>query len=653
MLKGTRTTALVALAGLVASGAMAQTQTAPTFVRLSADQGPPRAREVHVLRERRVDLDLAVLGGAGSAYAQRMRLEFFPDVSYTAILDRVTHTADGVTWSGHLAGLPLSTAVFARVGGAITGSVASRLGQFTVESDGLGGYTVQQIDSGISQQLQNDAIIPPAIGPSTGLRLAPRRASAPSHDAVVDVLVVYTENIVALQGGGIDALEAKTHVMIGVADTAFRAAGTGGVRLARMRQVEWVGAQPRGDDESSRAEMLNQLQQLDAVRAARDQYAADVVTLLWDAADTHIGGFASLLTRDQDTPGDYAFNVIDYRLMLFPVYSHELGHTMGLSHDWYDGGGKGWRPSSNGFTNHEERFYTIMATAGSCYVGVATTGCLSVPFFSDPNRSFMGVPIGVPIGTNLGCTAGNADNPPCDADAVSTLAETAPIVAGYRHHRNRLTSGQSLGPGQILRANGAACSLAYQGDGNLVARYTDRTAYWASGTGGGGAGSMVMQHDGNLVLRDAVGTPVWATHTGGNSGASVAIQRDCNIVVRATEGTALWASGVKRPPPPRHPITPIIYSIKFEPTTVEWGSCSTVRWDADGVTYSSTKTTPNGTTTLQEIDEPLNLHEWSFAVNVCPVSNEGAGNLTFTITVFGDEGTTPVEATATLIVTAP
>ena len=578
-----------------------------------------------------------------------MRLEFFPDVSYTAVLDRVTLTANGVTWLGHLEGLPLSTAVFARVGGAIAGFVESRLGQFTVESDALGGYTVQQIDSGISQQLQNDAIIPPAIGPSTGLRPPlPSRASAPSSDAVVDILVVYTENIVALQGGGIDALEAKTHVMIGVADTAFRAAGTGGVRLAGMRQVQWVGAQ------QDKGEVLNQLRQHDAVRAARDKYAADVVTLLWDVGDRTLGGFAYLLTRDQDAPEDSAFNVIHYSSMLFkPLYPHELGHNMGLAHDWHTGGGQGWRPSSNGFTNYEERFYTIMAIADSCYFGGATTGCLLVPFFSDPNRSFMGFPIGVPIGTNLGCTAGNNDNPPCDADAVSTLAETAPIVAGYRHHGNRLTSGQSIGPGQILRAKGAACSLAYQGDGNLVARHTDRTAYWASGTANRGAGSLVMQRDGNLVLRDAVRTPVWATHTAGNPEASVAIQRDCNIVVRATDGTPLWASGVKRPPSPRHPITPIIYSVNFVPTTVEWGTCSNVKWDADGVTYSYDLINPNGTFHGGEGDVLLNTHEWSYGYSICPVSNGGVGNLTFTITVFGDEGTTPVEATATLIVTAP
>ena len=164
--------------------------------------------------------------------------------------------------------------------------------------------------------------------------------------------------------------------------------------------------------------------------------------------------------------------------MLDLTFTHELGHNMGLSHDWYESGRGAWLPSAHGFVSLEGRFNTLMADNTKCMDVLGAT-CSRLPVFSDPNSTHMGFPTGVAIGTNLNCTSGNVDNLPCDTDAVSTLAETAPIVAGYRHHSNRLDTGQSFGAGQFLRpAPGAACSLLYKNDGDLVAAYTDGTQYW-------------------------------------------------------------------------------------------------------------------------------------------------------------------------------
>ena len=254
---------------------------------------------MHILRERQVDLDLTALGGSGSADPRLLRLEFFPDVSYTAALNRKAVTASGVTWSGYLMGVPLSTAVFARVGGEVAGVVASPLGHFALESDGAGSYTVQQIDrSTRGQQTYNDAIVPPS-GPRAGVDIPGRAvSSAPASDSVVDVLVAYTTSAVARQPGGIDTLKAKTHVMIGVADTALRAAGTGGVRLAGTLEVELAVE----DDiiYGVRGRALERLRDHEAVQAARDQLAADVVTLIVNINDSRdepsvLGGLAFLL----------------------------------------------------------------------------------------------------------------------------------------------------------------------------------------------------------------------------------------------------------------------------------------------------------------------------------------------------------------------
>ena len=135
---------VVGFAGLVvvSTQSSAQTPAPPAFITQSADQRP-RALEPTVLRERRVNLDLSLLGSLGAAPAERLTLELFPDVSYTAVLDRFERTASGVIWSGSLAGLPLSTAVFAAVDGALAGHLTSPLGEFVLENDGAGGYVIQ------------------------------------------------------------------------------------------------------------------------------------------------------------------------------------------------------------------------------------------------------------------------------------------------------------------------------------------------------------------------------------------------------------------------------------------------------------------------------------------------------------------------------
>ena len=636
---------LLALVADSATGQQAPATAAMPFVELSARQPMARALEIHVLRERQVEVHLDVFDGSRSAQPQSLlHLEFFPDVSYTAALNRVTRTATGVTWSGSLVGVPSSTAVFGRVGGAVAGFVASPFGQFSLESAGAGGYTVQQIDSRGLQPAASDVICcaPAPSSTGTGFSDLSSSSSSPASQSVVDVLVAYTPLVIAAQPGGIDALRAKSLVMIGIADAALRDAGTGGARLAGTLPVEFVETT---DGDSRDSETLERFTQLGTVHAALDNRAADVATLIVDENVTI--GIAKLL-EPQDSPVA-GFSLVGRTSMAASMtFAHELGHNMGLWHDWYNSGSEGgWRPSSKGYVSLAGRFTTIMAYDTHCIDVLGGTGCSTIAVYSNPNRDYMGFPTGVPIGTSTQCVPNNPDNPQCDADAASTLTETAPIVAGYRHHNNRLSSGSSLSPGQFLRANGAgaACSLVYQGDGDLVARFTDGTAYWSSNTEGSTAGSVVMQNDGNLVVYDSLGAAVWASGTGGNPGAGFSIQGDCDLVVSATNGDVLWRSGVPTPMPLPH----AIYEFSAEATTIQSGGWTRITFEGYGTEMSIWFTHPNGERENWIPPRPVSslsggyVHEPAW----------GTGTATLEATVTGAEGTTPAVATITITVAAP
>ncbi len=631
------------LAGVAADTAIAQSQpdAAVPFVELSANQRPPQALPTDVLRQRSAEVHIADLENRGLV-SQQLGLDFFPDVSYTAVLSHATRTATGLTWIGQLESVSRSMAVFARVGRDVAGFVASPYGSFSLERDRAGGYTVQQFvfdrrrlttDDivGASRTQRGDTQFPThAHGQAfTGDHTAFRRSldAASGHDSNVDVLVALEKEVIAAQVGGIDALLAKTLVMIGVADAALRATGTGAVRLAGTAVAS---------DESE----FEEISFVDG-----DRYSADVITWIHPG----FGSAAYLLTRDH-TPFPLSNSVGAY-VMLGTTFAHELGHNLGLVHDWYVedlSGGYGWDPWGRGHVSQAGQFHTIMAYSEYCkYLFGYYQVCSELPFYSDPDREHWGVPVGIPIGTNTTCTAGEYAALPCDADAATTLAETVPIIAGLRHHDNRLRAGTSLGPGQFLRSQGvgAACALVYQSDGNLVARYADGFEYWSSGTAGTRPGSVVMQNDGNLIIYDSQGAAVWATRTHRNPGATLAIQRDCNVVVRAASGTALWASGAPGPAMP--PLAPAIYEFSADPTTILSSGQSTITLDASGFEHSIWITHPNG-----------EREDWSSGPLVSTirggyyhVPERGTGTTTIEATVTGADGTTPATATVEVIVT--
>jgi|GEM_PF-5471559 len=84
-------------------------------------------------------------------------------------------------------------------------------------------------------------------------------------------------------------------------------------------------------------------------------------------------------------------SVVHYRYAGSPSlsFAHEAGHNFGCSHDAANGGENGGLFSySRGYqhTAGTPRFYTVMAY--SC------SGCAAIPYFSDPNILYQGVPVG-------------------------------------------------------------------------------------------------------------------------------------------------------------------------------------------------------------------------------------------------------------------
>jgi len=101
---------------------------------------------------------------------------------------------------------------------------------------------------------------------------------------------------------------------------------------------------------------------------------------------------------------------------------------------------------AHGYVNATDLWRTIMAYYDHCdctdevspcpdYASRATPGspyCPRLQYWSNPDVTYGGDPMGVPDGTSTACTEGDIYNPDCDADNSLTLDDTCGTVANFR-----------------------------------------------------------------------------------------------------------------------------------------------------------------------------------------------------------------------------
>ena len=423
-------------AGPMAQPVFAQAQSDGLFYDVKGE--PPPSIGVDSLASRLVGIDYEQLAQVTappispkdsateiSPTPQTLALNLFDDVAFTGIVEHVEPTSSGHALWGNLDGVELGTMTLVVNGSVVVGTVRTPVAVYTIRTVSDGTYVIRQID---------ESSLPPLGKPLGGPLSAPEVRSQADDvpldgGSEIDVMVVYTP-LAKRREGGRAAIEALIDLFVAETNQAYANSGvTHRIRLVLKKEVDYT---EDGDSYIDLYRLKNDSDgYMDHVHELRDLYAADLVHIVVGRS-VNVCGLASL-NRGESPAEDEASGfglTVDYCGGL--VFAHELGHNMGLNHDRYDSGVPA-EGSHYGYVNQRmfeagapesARWHTIMALSNQCGE-VGDFYCENIGYFSNPELTYDGDPMGVP-----------ADRPSTwvdgPADAVRTLSERREITANFR-----------------------------------------------------------------------------------------------------------------------------------------------------------------------------------------------------------------------------
>lgn len=222
----------------------------------------------------------------------------------------------------------------------------------------------------------------------------------------IDVLVVYTSDVKTNWGGS-----AQSNSFIATAITNFNTAlvnsGVSNVmiNLVYSGEISYIESGNISTD-LSRFRTAND-GFLDDVHTLRTTYGADLCGLI-TATPNNTCGLGYLNTNPTNYSSSSAFTVSIYSCVVSNyTLSHEMGHNMGLNHDWYVSQGTTPCDHHHGYSNQaavtlgtgslsSQRWRTIMAYNDECTN--AGISCTRVNRWANPGINYNGAPTGIAIG---------------------------------------------------------------------------------------------------------------------------------------------------------------------------------------------------------------------------------------------------------------
>ena len=471
-------------AGSPPSPLIASPPESPLFTPLAATQRTPSAGP-EVIRARFVAVDMALL----TPTAETLSVNPFAGLEWTAVRDNIERHPlypNSFSWQGHLEGVPLSQATFTVHEGIVVGKIAMPGGVYELRHNAGATEIIHLNQTAFTDHGQA------LIGVEPGNVRAPQAPQALADDgSTIDVMVLYTPQA-RVGAGGTSAIEATIQLAVSETNQAYANSGVNQrMFLVHTAEVTYNETTDGGTD-------LGRLRDpgdgfMDEIHGWRNTYHADFVALIVEDMIYQSVAVCGLGYRPN------ALNDASFESSAFSVtargcatgnytFGHEVGHNMGLNHDWYADGDLPPVNQAHGYAhpspNSNERWRTVMAYNNLCAANGGS--CVRLLYFSNPNQTYTGDPMGVAAGTADDCLAGSMSPDPrsCDADNRSVLNDNALNNAQYRRSAATWTGTADTNwhnPANWVMQDGAYNGLSPV---NRVPRTIDDAIVPASPTGG-------------------------------------------------------------------------------------------------------------------------------------------------------------------------
>ena len=304
---------------------------------------------------------------------------------------------------------PKSELVLSKAGNAITGMYSSILGEKVIfhqlENNLFAVSTVSESalinrdstedyilgDSQVSQKVNpNICLTTTAVCPAT----------------TIDVLIVYTSAARTAWGGMAQSNSfAATSITnfnmalinSGVTNTAINLVYSGEIDYTESGNISTDLSRFRTANDGF----------LDDVQTLRTAYGADLCALV-TASPTNTCGLGYLNTNPTNYSANAAFSVTLFNCVVSNYsLSHEMGHNMGLNHDWFVSSSTTPCENQHGYSNQtavnlgtsstaSQRWRTIMAYNDECVA--SGISCSRINRWANPNVNYNSEPTGIAIG---------------------------------------------------------------------------------------------------------------------------------------------------------------------------------------------------------------------------------------------------------------